>query len=166
MKREIETKFYEFNQNNSGGLFDVDENVCHTVIIEATDANHALSIFDPMIESQSGSCPCCGDRWSTNDPDEIRLEEWKEKGFPVGIYSHYKDAEQRWEKLYGEFPQIESPKWSKAYNVKEFKGKIYFESIEQYCQFMANAYGSTTPDVRIHFMDNTKKEIFTVKVES
>ena len=25
---------------------------------------------------------------------------------------------------------------------------------------MANAYGWTVPDVRIHFMDGTKKEIF------
>lgn len=167
MKREIETKFYEFNQNNSGGSFDVDENVCHRVIIEAIDANHALAIFEPMIENQSGSCHCCGDRWSTYDPDEIKLYEWKEKGYPVGVYSYYKDAEQRWEKLYGEFPQIEPPKWGKNIaGIEEYKGKIYFESIEQYCQLMANAYGWTTPDVRIHFMDNTKKEIFTVKAES
>ena len=78
MKRELETKFYEFNQNNSGGSFDVDENVCHRVIIEAIDAKHAQSIFEPMIENQSGSCPCCGDRWSSYDPDEIELSKWKE----------------------------------------------------------------------------------------
>jgi hypothetical protein len=160
MKEELKKKFYEFNQNNSGGSFDVDENVCHRVIIEATDANHALAIFEPMIENQSGSCPCCGDRWYTYDPDEINLDEWKEKGYSVGVYSHYPDAEQRWFKLYGEFPRIEEPTWKTKYSSKEFTGKIYFENIEQYCQFMANAYGWTVPDIRIHFLDGTKKEIF------
>lgn len=156
MERTIQTKFYEFNQNNSGGHFDVDENVCHRVIIEATDEKHAVALFEPMIENQSGSCPCCGDRWSSYDPDEIELSKWKEKGYSVGVYSHYKDAEERWFKLYGEFTRIEEPTWQ----TKEFAGKIYFESIEQYSQFMANAYGWTVPDVRIHFMDGTKKEIF------
>ena len=33
----MSSKFYEFNQNNSGGFFDVDENVCHRVIIEANN---------------------------------------------------------------------------------------------------------------------------------
>jgi len=80
MKREIETKFYEFNQNNSGGIFDVDENVCNRVIIEAIDAKHAQSLFEPMIENQTGSCPCCGDRWSSYyDPYEIELYKWKKK---------------------------------------------------------------------------------------
>ena len=160
IKEELKKKFYEFNQNNSGGSFDVDENVCHRVIIEATDANHALAIFEPMIENQSGSCPCCGDRWYTYDPDEINLDEWKEKGYSVGVYSHYPDVEQRWFKLYGEFPRIEEPTWKTRYSSKEFTGKIYFENIEQYCQFMANAYGWTVPDIRIHFLDGTKKEIF------
>ena len=166
MKRELETKFYEFDQNNSDGSFDVDDNVCHRVIIEAIDANHAQSIFEPMIENQSGSYPCCGDRWSSYDPDEIELSKWKEKGYPVGVYSHYKDAEQRWFALYGEFPRIEEPTWQTKYSSKEFTGKIYFENIEQYCQFMANAYGWTVPDVRIHFLDGSKKEIFKLETVS
>lgn len=163
MKRELETKFYEFSQNNSGGSFDVDDNVCHRVIIEAIDTNHAKSIFEPMIENQSGSCPCCGDRWSSYDPDEIELPKWEEKGYSVGVYSHYNNAEKRWFTLYGEFPRIEEPTWQKKYGSKEFTGKIYFENIEQYCQFMANAYGWTVPDVRIHFLDGTKKEIFKLE---
>ena len=160
MERIIQTKFYEFSQNNSGGYFDVDENVCHRVIIEAMDEKHAVALFEPMIENQSGSCPCCGDRWSPEYANAINLDEYKEKGYSVGVYSHYPDAEQRWFKLYGEFPRIEEPTWKKIYGSKEFSGKIYFETIEQYCQFMANAYGWTVPDVRIHFMDGTKKEIF------
>lgn len=160
MERTTQTKFYEFNQNNSGGHFDVDENVCHLVIIEAMDEKHAVALFEPMIENQSGSCPCCGDRWSPEYANEINLDKYKEKGYPVGVYSHYPDAEQRWFNLYGEFPRIEEPTWQAKYGSKEFLGKIYFETIEQYCQFMANAYGWTVPDARIHFMNGTKKEIF------
>lgn len=166
MKRELNTKFYEFTQNNSGGYFDVDDNVCHRVIIEAIDAKHAQSIFEPMIENQSGSCPCCGDRWSNYSPDEINLSEWEKKGYRVGVYGYYKDAEQRWIDLFGEFPRIEEPTWQKKYGSKEFAGKIYFETIEQYCQYMANAYGWTTPDVRIHYLDSTKVEVFKKEVKS
>jgi len=161
MKREIQTKFYEFNQNNSGGHFDVDENVCHRVIIEAVNANHAQSIFEPMIKNQSASCSCCGDRWSSYDPDEIDLEKWKKEGYSIGVYGGiYKNTEERWFKLYGKFPRLEEPKWMDTFSSKEFKGKIYFENIEQYCQFAANAWGWTVPDIRIHFLDGTKKDIF------
>ncbi len=163
-EKPLQTKFYEFNQNNSGGSFDVDENVCHRVIIEAVDANHALSIFEPMIENQSGSCPCCGDRWSTYDPDEIDVEKWKENGYPAGVYSHYKNPEDRWHKLYGQFPRLEEPSWQTKYSSREFTGKIYFDTIEQYCQFMANNYGWTIPDIRIHYLNGSKKEIFKAEL--
>lgn len=66
-----ENKFYLFTQNNSGGDFDVDENVCHHVIIEANDESYAKQLFEPMIEDQSGSCECCGPRWGCTDPDEV-----------------------------------------------------------------------------------------------
>lgn len=160
----METKFYEFNQNNSGGHFDVDDNVCHRVIIEAKDEHHALELFEPMIEYQSGSCPCCGERWYLS-ADEVKLDEWKEKGYPVGVYSHYDKPEERWFKLYGELPRIGEPEWGKTYSSREFKGKVYFDTIEQYSQFMANAYGWTKPDVRIHRLDGTKTDIFTVNVD-
>lgn len=67
MKREIETKFFEFVQNNSGGKFDVNDDVCGRVLIEAIDKNHAVSKIMPMIENQSASCDCCGDRWDLYD---------------------------------------------------------------------------------------------------
>jgi hypothetical protein len=41
-------KFYMFDQNNSGGEFDVDENVAHHVVIEARDENHAVNLLRPM----------------------------------------------------------------------------------------------------------------------
>lgn len=118
MKREIETKFYEFLQNNSGGYFDEDENVCHRVVIEAIDENNARTIFEPMIENQTDSCSCCGDRWSPEYADEINMSDVSKQGFA---------------------------------------------SIEEYCQFLANGYGWTTPDIRIHYLDGTKKEIFKIK---
>ena len=164
MKRNLETRFYEFSQNNSGGFFDVDENVCHRVVIEATDADHAQRILEPMIENQSGSCSCCGDRWTAYDADVIDLSHWKEKGYPVSVYSHYNDAEARWFKLYGDLPRIEEPTWQKKYSSKEFIGIVYFDTIDQYCQFMANTYGWTTPDVRIHFLDGKKTEIFKLEI--
>jgi len=160
MNRKLKTKFYEFIQNNSGGYFDEDENVCYRVIIEATDAKHAQSLFEPMIENQSVSCPCCGDRWSSSYPDELEFPKWKKEGYPVSVYDYYKDAEQRWFSLYGEFPRIEEPTWQTISDSKIFTGKIYFETIEQYCQLMANNYGWTIPDARIHFLNGTKKEIF------
>lgn len=164
MKKQLESKFYEFNQNNSGGSFDVDENICHRVVIEAFNQEEAISKIKPMIENQSESCPCCGDRWSIYYPEEVNFSEFKEKGYPVEVYSHYEDAEDRWFSLYGEFPRLENPTWKKnIINSDVFQGKIYFNTLEQYYQFIANNYGQTIPDVRIHFLNGTKKEIFFKK---
>lgn len=157
------SKFYEFSQNNSGGSFDVDENVCHRVVIEAASEEEAIKKMEPLIENQSSSCPCCGDRW-TLYADEINIDDINKAGYPVRIYTHYKDYEKRWFDLYGEFPRKEEPKLVKESWGTEFKSSLYFESVEQYCQFLANAYGSTTPDVRIFYEDGTKKEIFSKKI--
>lgn len=61
-------KLYEFSQNNSGGFFEVDDFVCHRVIIEAENAEEANKIalnmgiyFDGC--SIGVDCNCCGDRW-------------------------------------------------------------------------------------------------------
>lgn len=161
----MKTKFFKFNQNNSGGYFDVDENVCHRVIIEAVDEEQAIARFAPMIEDQSPSCSCCGDRWSLDYPEEIDLDEYKERGHEASVYSFYDNPEERWNTLYGEFPLVEHPEWTEEYGSKKFSGRVYFESIEQYCQFLANNWGWTCPDIRIHFMDGTKKEIFTPEDE-
>lgn len=67
--RNESSKFYYFNQNNSGGRFDEDDDVCESVIIEARSVeqanNRALDIgiyFDGV--NLGMDCPCCGDRWS------------------------------------------------------------------------------------------------------
>lgn len=109
------TKFYEFKQNNSGGFFDVDKNVCHRVVIEAHNKTEAIKKFLPMIKKQSPSCSCCGDRWYPDYPVEI---VFKKQGF---------------------------------------------DTIDDYYQFMANNYGWTKPDARIHYLDGKKKEIFIIK---
>lgn len=66
----MKTKYFEFNQNNSGGSFEVDEKagIGHSVIIEANNAIHANAIAENIgiyfNGCDSGSdCPCCGDRW-------------------------------------------------------------------------------------------------------
>ncbi len=161
----MKAKFYEFTQNNSGGYFDVDDNVCNRVIIEAFDEKQAQKIFEPMIKNQSPSCPCCGDRWMIDYPNEIDLLKWKKTGYSVGVYHGiYANVEQRWFDLYSKFPRLEEPAWQiEPKRFKEFSGKIYFESIEQYCQFLADEYGWTTPDIRIHFLNGTKKEIYSKK---
>lgn len=60
--------FYTFNQNNSGGSFDRDQNVSHYVIIEAdtpSAANtKATSVGIYFNGCDDGTdCRCCGDRW-------------------------------------------------------------------------------------------------------
>jgi hypothetical protein len=61
-------KFYEFSQNNTGGYFDVDAQVCHRLFIEADSARAAkqkaldLGVYFDGID-KGMDCPCCGDRW-------------------------------------------------------------------------------------------------------
>lgn len=62
------THFYEYNQNNSGGHFDVDKKLCSLVIIEAHSAKEANSIAEDLGCYWNGvdagrDCDCCGDRW-------------------------------------------------------------------------------------------------------
>ena len=69
-KNVPETKFFEFNQNNSGGSFDFDEKagISHYVIIEAESAEAAntraeyIGLYFNGCEEQR-DCDCCGDRW-------------------------------------------------------------------------------------------------------
>ena len=61
--------FYTFGQNNSGGGFDVNDEVAHHVIIEAYSAEEANAKAQSLGIYFHGcdigrDCPCCGDRWS------------------------------------------------------------------------------------------------------
>lgn len=65
------TQFYKFNQNNSGGSFDIDDaqGIGPRIWIEANDEQHAMNraldiglYFDGV--DAGTDCECCGDRWS------------------------------------------------------------------------------------------------------
>jgi hypothetical protein len=62
------TKFYHYDQNNSGGSFEVNDNVSYNVFIEANSASEAdaraeeIGIYFDGCDKDM-DCPCCGDRW-------------------------------------------------------------------------------------------------------
>ena len=66
----METKFFTFSQNNSGGSFDHDDQdgIGLAVIIEAQNSDHACDRAERIGLYFNGcadgrDCPCCGDRW-------------------------------------------------------------------------------------------------------
>ena len=70
MEHTVNTKFYEYSQNNSGGSFSNSEKegIAEYVIIEALNAEHANTraeniglYFDGC--DNGTDCSCCGDRW-------------------------------------------------------------------------------------------------------
>lgn len=71
--------FFCFNQNNSGGWFQMDDNVSHYVIVEADSADEANDraesigiYFDGCADERD--CDCCGDRWDrawSDDGDDM-----------------------------------------------------------------------------------------------
>lgn len=77
----MKTKFYEFNQNNSGGSFDTDEKLCHILFIEAENVQQANKIAEGLGVYFNGcdngiDCSCCGDRWYEADGyNEINLNK-------------------------------------------------------------------------------------------
>lgn len=101
--------FYTYDQNNSGGGFEVDEErgISHFVIVEADSAEEADSraegigiYFDDGYEID---CECCGSRWNPSygsgdevpevygDPAETHRSKWKWIDGPEG-YIHYLDG--------------------------------------------------------------------------
>jgi hypothetical protein len=90
-----ETRFFFYDQNNTGGSFDVDENVAEYVIIEAFDVEHANQraqeigiYFDGCAKGLD--CDCCGDRWyppwdgegyETEDEamERVRVTAWRKE---------------------------------------------------------------------------------------
>lgn len=77
--------WYEYSQNNSGGRFDIDDNVSIRVLIQAEDkyaANRKAEAvglyFDGCYEGRD--CDCCGDRWSEawNAIEAFSVYSWKD----------------------------------------------------------------------------------------
>lgn len=90
-KSEIVTsKFFTFNQNNSGGSFTLDEDrgITHYVIIEAfsaEDANRRAEDIGLYFDGD-GDCPCCGDRWYEQWGDEKGTDRPEIYGEPADSY--------------------------------------------------------------------------------
>jgi hypothetical protein len=67
--------FYHYRQNNSGGHFDVDEEVSINVCIEASSVSAADARAENVGIYFNGcdtgqDCSCCGDRWYTACSEE------------------------------------------------------------------------------------------------
>ncbi|MFD5697873.1 DUF7296 family protein [Streptomyces lasiicapitis] len=70
--------FFTFNQNNSGGGFDYDEQdgISHFVIVEADSAKGAIARAEDIGLYFDGyrDCSCCGNRWSVCMDDDDATE--------------------------------------------------------------------------------------------
>lgn len=164
--------WYEFNQNNSGGSFVVNDKLCHRLFIETETFSEAVLKAEELGCYWNGvaegrDCPCCGDRWSKWGDDPVELEKFNTEGYSVGVFDGiYSNAEAEWNKRYGNFVIIEAPEWKQKYSFKEYCGKIKFRDIEEYAQFIANEYGFTVPDIRLYYDNGAVKEIFSSKLNS
>lgn len=159
--------FYEFNQNNSGGDFIVNDEVCHRLIIEAENEEDAISKAEDLGcywdgVSKGIDCPCCGDRWYPN-AYEINLMKLAADGCSVSILDGiYPDTVAEWNRRYGKYKALVPPEF-KTIHSRRYEGKICFDSIEEYVQYLADEYGWTSPDARIFYKDGKVTEIYTSK---
>ena len=103
----METKFYTFDQNNSGGSFinSDSKGISEYVIIEAKNAKEANNkaenigiYFDGC--SNGNDCSCCGDRWyETCEGDGYEnpsiygelVENIEKSSFRKSCFIHYLD---------------------------------------------------------------------------
>jgi len=86
--------YWEFNQNNSGGRFVVNDKLCHRVIVEAHSFEQAVEKAEELGcywqgVSQGIDCPCCGDRWSKWE-NKVKAETLEE------VIKHYQDLANRY----------------------------------------------------------------------
>lgn len=162
--------FYFFDQNNSGGSFVVNDKLCNRLVIEAETCDEAINKSLELGCYYNGvdeglDCDCCGDRWGS---------PYEEKNLKGVIYNpkvymrdHIDDEvysedqghfENIWFNKYGVYKIEKYPMWEKLYGSNIFVGSISFRTMEDYCQFLADEYGSTTPDTRIFYLDGKIKE--------
>ena len=162
-------KWFMFDQNNSGGSFDVDDKVCHRLFIEAESFSDAVEKAEELGCYWDGvdkgiDCSCCGDRWSKLNDSPIDIEKYKTEGYKAVVYDGiYAKAETRWGEKYGKYEVVEEPTWQKTYSCRKYVGKIRFRNVEEYAQYVADEYGWTTPDARIYYNNGNIKEIFSDK---
>lgn len=118
--------FFEFNQNNSGGSFVMNDKVCHWMFVEADNEESACEFAENLGCYFNGTdngddCPCCGDRWS---------RPWEKTEFPLeyGDGTRFENPEEYCQYLikeYGWFGQdtVEARVFYKDGRVAEFYGK-------------------------------------------
>lgn len=166
-----ELKWYQFDQNNSGGSFVVNDKVCHRLFIEAESFDDAVEKAEDLGCYWNGvddgrDCPCCGDRWNKWNDDSVNIEKYKTEGYTVSIYDGiWSNTRGEWEKRYRKYEVIKEPEFETKYSTRSYVGKIRFNNIEEYAQYMAEEYGWTTPDARIYYHDGNVKEIFGTKFD-
>ena len=164
--------WYQFEQNNSGGYFDVNDKVCHRLFIEAESLGDAIKKAENLGCYWDGvfnniDCPCCGDRWSKWGDNSVDIEEYNTDGYTVSVYDGiYGDAKDEWEHKYRKYEVIEEPEFKTIYSTRKYVGKIRFNNIEQYAQFLADQDGWTVPDARLYYHDGSIKEIFSTKFDN
>ena len=56
-------KWFEFDQNNSGGYYIENDVVGSRVFVQAPSAEEASNIAADLTEPYSEFCECCGERW-------------------------------------------------------------------------------------------------------
>lgn len=170
------SKFYEFSQTNSGGSFEVDDKLCHRLIIEAESEEEALSIAEELGcywdgVNNGNDCPCCGDRWHRS-ASEVDIETYNEKwnGMEISEWQtgSVVDHDKAIEELKIKYPNVEwsvNPQAEDKYGSVRVTGKIRLRNIEEYSQLMADQFGWTKPDIRIFYKNGEVKEIFSKKVK-
>lgn len=177
IKSKATTKFYQFDQNNSGGSHIVDDKVCHRLFIEAESIDEAISKAEDLGCYWNGcetgdDCPCCGDRWyhpwNHVDLDEMNtkwngyeISQWlteKKKGTVMSSV-----AIENLKSTYPDATWLSGPVVENKYGSTRVVGRIRLDNIEQYAQILANQYGWTKPDCRIFYKDGSVKEIFMDK---
>lgn len=101
-KHTVETKFFEYCQNNSGGSFDIDDErgIGVKVWIEATSAEdadrraEAIGIYFDGCD-KGMDCDCCGDRWSTawgDGSSEPKVSDEWDFNWSSTVYVHKFDG--------------------------------------------------------------------------
>lgn len=149
------SKFYKFEQNNSGGSFDVTDTLCHRLFIEANTTLDAIQKAEDLGcywdgVSDGRDCECCGDRWYCSSSDDGMEFPYKYGAFIA------KEADE----LANEFgltTEIATDK-SKIYGKRNTY--VIFETPEKFAQYLANYYGWTSPDARVFHLDGTINEIY------
>jgi len=170
------SKFFVLTQNNSGGSFDVDDTICHRLIIEADSSKESDSIAEDLGVYWNGvdegmDCPCCGDRWYGSDEVDLNMINNKWNGYEYSVYLEKdQDGNEVIESIKSRYPNstwLEELKSDVTkYGTALVSGRLRVDNIEQYGQIMSDLWGWTSPDCRIFYKDGTIKEFFSPKVES